>query len=231
MDRRTFFLSGSAALLYSTGTVCFPQTAAPGAAVSYDALSLIVHGQRRFVSCGEVHYPRSTRAMWPALLDRSKALGLNTISTYVFWNVHEVSRDHWDFTGERDLGYFLDLCQQKGLSVFLRVGPYICAEWNFGGFPQYLRDEPGITIRTMNAAYTARVEIYYRHLAKVVNPRLASNGGPITLVQVENEYTNIAKRYGEAGQEYLRWNRRSGDPRRLCNGPDHHLRGWRARRD
>jgi hypothetical protein len=143
--------------------------------------------------------------MWPGLLERSRALSLNTITTYVFWNVHETSRGVYNFTGERDLGHFLDLCQQHGLAVFLRIGPYICAEWNFGGFPPYLRDEPGITIRTMNNAYTARVEAWFERLAEVVRPRLRSNGGPVILVQVENEYANVAKRYGDAGQEYLRW--------------------------
>nr|WP_257031095.1 beta-galactosidase [Edaphobacter lichenicola] len=164
-----------------------------------------MNGHRTLVTCGEIHYPRSTRAMWPVLLERSKALGLNMVATYVFWNFHETSRGNYDFTGERDLGHYLDLCQQKGLSVFLRVGPYICAEWNYGGFPPYLRDEPGITIRTMNAAYTARVEAFFHKLAAVVRPHFASNGGPVVLVQVENEYTNVAKRYGGEGQEYLRW--------------------------
>ena len=143
--------------------------------------------------------------MWPTLLERSKSLGLNTVATYVFWNVHETSRGVYDFSGDRDLGHYIDLCQHYGLAVFLRVGPYICAEWNYGGYPPYLRDEPGIVIRTMNRAYADRVQAFLERLAEVVRPRLASNGGPIILVQVENEYANVAKRYGDAGQEYLRW--------------------------
>lgn len=173
--------------------------------VTFDERSVLVDGKRKLLSCGEIHYPRSTRAMWPVLLERSKALGLNTIATYVFWNVHETGKGVYDFDGDRDLGHFLDLCAQHGLDVFLRVGPYICAEWNFGGFPPYLRDEPGITIRTMDKPYTDRVEGWFVRLAEVVKPRLASAGGPVTLVQVENEYTNVSKRYGEQGQEYLRW--------------------------
>ncbi|WP_423248084.1 beta-galactosidase [Tunturiibacter gelidiferens] len=105
--------------------------------VAYDERSVILNGHRTLVICGEIHYPRSTRAMWPLLLERSKSLGLNMISTYVFWNVHETSRGNYNFTGERDLGHYLDLCHQNGLSVFLWVGPYICAEWNYGGFPSY----------------------------------------------------------------------------------------------
>jgi hypothetical protein len=163
--------------------------------------------------------------MWPSLLDRSKALGINTITSYVFWNFHETSRGTYDFSGERNLGHFLDLCQERTLGVFLRVGPYICAEWNFGGFPPYLRDEPGITIRTMDKPYTSRVETWFERLAEVVKPRLMSSGGPIMLVQVENEYTNVAKRYGEDGQEYLRWVVKLADrlgyggvPSTMCEG-------------
>jgi hypothetical protein len=228
MIRRREFLKGSAAaLIYGAGHtgLAQPLAARSGSSVTFDERSVMVDGRRILLACGEMHYPRSTRAMWPLLLERSKALGLNTITSYVFWNVHETSRGVYDFSGERDLGHFLDLCQQHGLLVFLRIGPYICAEWNFGGFPPYLRDEPGITIRTMDKAYTDRVDTWFERLAEVVKPRLASNGGPVILVQVENEYTNVAKRYGDEGQEYLRWivdaaNRAgfSGVPSTMCEG-------------
>jgi len=204
MERREFLKSGAAVLALSASGKSLAKAGQLGA-VTFDERSVTVRGRRLLVSSGEIHYARSTRAMWPALLQRSKALGLNTIATYLFWNFHETRRGVYDFTGDRDLGHFLDLCQEHKLGVFLRPGPYICAEWNFGGYPPYLRDEPGITIRTLNKPYTDRVEEYYRRIAEVVRPRLASNGGPIMLVQVENEYANVAKRYGEAGQQYLRW--------------------------
>jgi hypothetical protein len=174
-------------------------------AVGYDSKSLIINGRRELLMSGEMHYARSTREMWPELLDRSKRLGLNCVATYVFWGIHEPKRGVFDFSGGADLAHFLRLCSERGLSVFLRTGPYCCAEWNFGGFPSWLRDEPGITLRTMNEPYLRRVEIYFKRLAEEVRPLLASNGGPVILVQVENEYANVAKRYGEAGQEYLRW--------------------------
>lgn len=207
IDRREFLKTGTALWVLGAGGTVFAKTTAGSQprSVTYDERSVMIDGHRKLLSCGEMHYARSTRAMWPLLLERSKRLGLNTITTYVFWNIHETSRGVYDFSGDRDLGHFLDLCQQHGLDVFLRVGPYICAEWNFGGFPPYLRDEPGITIRTMNKPYTDRVEGWFERLSQVVNPRLASAGGPITLIQVENEYSNVSKRYGEAGQEYLRW--------------------------
>jgi hypothetical protein len=173
--------------------------------VTYDAHSVMIHGKRELLVTGEMHYARSTREQWPHILDRSKELGLNCIATYVFWNMHEPKRGVFDFSGGSDLAHFLQLCKDRGLFVFLRTGPYCCAEWNFGGFPSWLRDEPGITFRTMSKPYLSRVEIYFQQLAKVVRPMLASNGGPVILVQVENEYANVAKRYGEAGQEYLQW--------------------------
>jgi hypothetical protein len=227
IKRREFLKAGGAALFCGASHPPFSQALASASSgpVTYDDRSVLVHGRRILLICGEIHYPRSTRAMWPSLLDRSKALGINTITSYVFWNVHEPSRGVYDFTGERDLGHFLDLCQERELAVFLRVGPYICAEWNFGGFPPYLRDEPGITIRTMDMPYTSRVETWFERLSEVVKPRLMSSGGPIMLVQVENEYTNVAKRYGKEGQEYLRWIVKLADrlgygsvPSTMCEG-------------
>lgn len=175
------------------------------APVACDPRSFLIHGQRRLLISGEIHYARSPRALWPALLDRSRDCGLNSIASYIFWNFHEPRRDVYDFAGERDLGHFLGLCAERGLQVLLRAGPYCCAEWNYGGYPPYLRDEPGIVIRTWNPAYLRRVEKYFAHLAAEIRPWLATRGGPVVLVQVENEYANVAKRYGEDGQHYLAW--------------------------
>jgi len=214
--RRSFLKTASAALvagprLWGLPSLSGPvnlnsaSTAAISPAVSYDERSLIFHGRRSLAIYGEMHYARSTRAMWPHILDRSKELGLNGVACYVFWNVHEPARDVYNFAGEADLGHFLDLCKERDLQVFLRSGPYCCAEWNFGGFPPYLRDEPGITLRTYNQPYLDRVEKYYHHLAEVVNPRLATRGGAVVLIQVENEYNNVAARYGQGGKDYLQW--------------------------
>ncbi len=173
--------------------------------VQVDARSLSFAGRRTLLISGEIHYLRSPRAEWLGLLDRSVACGLNGIASYVFWNEHEPRRDVYDFAGDRDLRHFLSLCRERGLRVLLRMGPYCCAEWNYGGYPPYLRDEPGITIRTWNRPYLDRVEKYCRHLVAEFLPYLATCGGPVVLVQVENEYANVAKRYGEEGQRYLTW--------------------------
>ncbi|HTS19559.1 MAG TPA: beta-galactosidase [Verrucomicrobiae bacterium] len=173
--------------------------------VGFDNRAVTIHGQRTLLIAGEIHYARSPRAMWPALLDRSVECGLNCIAAYVFWNVHEPERDVYDFSGERDLRYFLRLCAERGLHVILRCGPYCCAEWNYGGYPPYLRDERGVVIRTWNKPYMTRAQKYYRRLMTEVRPYFASRGGPIILVQVENEYSLVAKRYGKDGQRYLAW--------------------------
>lgn len=173
--------------------------------VTYDQRSFTINGKRTLLIMGEIHYARSPRALWPALLDRSVACGLNSVAAYIFWNFHEHKRDQYDFSGDHDLGYFLSLCAERGLFVLLRMGPYDCAEWNYGGYPSWLRDEPGITIRTYNQPYLQRVEKYFRHLCAEVVPYLITNGGSVILAQVENEYNNVAQRYGEDGKRYLSW--------------------------
>lgn len=173
--------------------------------VAFDPRAVTINGERQLIISGEMHYARSPRELWPQLLDRSVALGINCVATYIFWDFHEPQKDVYDFSGQRDIGYFLRLCQERGLNVILRMGPYCCAEWNFGGYPSYLRDEPGIRLRTYNAPYMNRVEKYFEHLATELRPYLSSKGGPVILVQVENEYANVAKRYGAEGQRYLKW--------------------------
>lgn len=180
-------------------------TTAQASPVTYDQRSFLIHGERTLFIMGEVHYARSPRALWPALLDRCVAGGLNSIASYIFWNWHEAERDCYDFSEDRDLGYFLSLCAERKLHVLLRMGPYCCAEWNYGGYPSWLRDEPGIVIRTENEPYQRRVRQYFRHLCAEVVPYLITHGGPVVLAQLENEYVNVAKRYGDGGARYLGW--------------------------
>ena len=177
----------------------------PSAPVSFDNRSFLINGRREFILSGEIHYARAPRELWGTLLDRSVECGLNCIAAYIFWNFHETSRGVYDFSGGRDLQHFLRLCAERNLHVILRLGPYCCAEWNYGGFPPYLRDEPGITIRTMSPPYLDRVGKYFEHLAAEIRPHLATNGGPVILVQVENEYNNVAARYGKDGERYKLW--------------------------
>jgi beta-galactosidase len=175
------------------------------APVTADSRSISVHGQRRLVISGEIHYARVPRTEWERVLDRTREAGVNCVALYVFWNVHEPQPDQFDFSGQADLSAFLRLCQERGLDCIVRLGPYCCAEWNYGGFPSWLRDIPGIVLRTWNEPYIERVKKYFRVLVPQILPHLASNGGNVILVQVENEYNNIAKRYGADGPKYLAW--------------------------
>ena len=154
---------------------------------------------------GAIHYPRSTPAMWSDLMKRSREAGINTIETYVFWNHHERQRGVFDFSGRLDLMRYLQLAQEHGLHVILRIGPYICAETNYGGFPAWLRDLPGVRMRTYNEPFMREMARWSHFLCDYIRPMLAPNGGPIILAQFENEYESVAKLYGDSGKKYLPW--------------------------
>jgi hypothetical protein len=173
--------------------------------VAYDGRAVTIDGRRTLIVGGSIHYPRSTPGMWPDLMRRAKEAGLNAIDTYVFWNLHERRRGVYDFSGRLDLVQFLTLAGQHGLNVVLRVGPYVCAETNYGGFPAWLRDVPGIQMRTDNEPFKAEVARWLSMLADLVRPLTAPQGGPVILAQVENEYGLVAKNYGDAGRRYLGW--------------------------
>ena len=117
-----------------------------------------------------------------------KECGFNCVETYVAWNLHEPKEGKFCFDGELDLGEFLDIAKKLGLYVVLRPGPYICAEWEFGGFPAWLLSYDGIRLRCNDELYFSKLEAWSRELFKVVTPRLITNGGNILMVQVENEY-------------------------------------------
>ncbi|KAJ4885554.1 Beta-galactosidase 11 [Raphanus sativus] len=112
----------------------------PKKEVTYDGTSLIINGKRELLYSGSIHYPRSTPDMWPKIIKRAKQGGLNTIQTYVFWNVHEPVQGKFNFSGRADLVKFIKLVEKNGMYVTLRPGPFIQAEWNHGGLPYWLRE-------------------------------------------------------------------------------------------
>ncbi|KAL3632007.1 hypothetical protein CASFOL_024991 [Castilleja foliolosa] len=138
---------------------------------------------------GDLHYFRVHPEYWEDRLLRAKALGLNTIQTYVPWNLHEPRQGHLVFEGIADLISFLELCKKLDFLVMLRAGPYICGEWDLGGFPAWLlAEEPQIRLRSSDPAFLSFVEKWWDVLLPKVSPFLYSNGGPIIMVQVENEF-------------------------------------------
>lgn len=177
------------------------------ARVTYDSKALVIDGQRRILQSGSIHYPRATPEVWPEIIRKSKEGGLDVIETYVFWNYHEPVKGEYYFEGRFDLVRFVKTVQEAGLLVHLRIGPYVCAEWNYGGFPLWLHFIPGIQFRTTNDLFKNEMKGF---LAKIVNLMkeenlFASQGGPIILAQVENEYGNVEWAYGVGGELYVQW--------------------------
>ncbi|KAM7259894.1 hypothetical protein ACFE04_015635 [Oxalis oulophora] len=188
--------------------------------VSHDGRAITINGQRRVLLSGSIHYPRSTAEMWPDLIKKAKEGGLDAIETYVFWNSHEPSRRQYDFTGDLDLMKFLKTIQDAGLYAVLRIGPYVCAEWNYGGFPMWLHNMPGIEFRTANTVFMNEMQNFTSLIVNMAkeNNLFASQGGPIILAQIENEYGNVISSYGDAGKAYVEWFKNWGgqDPRRTA---------------
>ncbi|KAH6833787.1 beta-galactosidase 3 [Perilla frutescens var. hirtella] len=175
--------------------------------VSYDRKALIINGQRRILFSGSIHYPRSTPEMWEDLISKAKDGGLDVIETYVFWNVHEPSPGNYDFEGRYDLVRFVKTIQKAGLYAHLRIGPYVCAEWNFGGFPVWLKYVPEISFRTDNEPFKMAMKGFTKKIVDMMKSEnlYESQGGPIILSQIENEYGAQAKLFGEPGHQYATW--------------------------
>ncbi|XP_031486337.1 beta-galactosidase 1-like [Nymphaea colorata] len=175
--------------------------------VTYDHTSIIINGQRRILISGSIHYPRSTPEMWPDLIQKAKDGGLDVIQTYVFWNGHEPSPGRYYFEERYDLVRFIKLVQQAGLYVHLRIGPYVCAEWNFGGFPVWLKYVPGISFRTNNEPFKAAMRGFTQKIVNMMKAErlFQSQGGPIILSQIENEYGPEEWEIGAPGKAYTAW--------------------------
>uniref|UniRef100_A0A803Q723 Beta-galactosidase n=1 Tax=Cannabis sativa TaxID=3483 RepID=A0A803Q723_CANSA len=175
--------------------------------VSYDHRAMIVDGKRRMLISAGIHYPRATPEMWPDLIEKSKEGGADVIQTYVFWNGHEPVKGEYNFDGRYDLVKFVKLVGSSGLYLHLRIGPYVCAEWNFGGFPVWLRDIPGIEFRTDNAPFKDEMERFVKKIVDLMREEqlFSWQGGPIIMLQIENEYGNIEGKFGQGGKDYVKW--------------------------
>ncbi|WCJ28381.1 Beta-galactosidase [Euphorbia peplus] len=175
--------------------------------VTHDGRGIKIDGKRKVLISGSIHYPRSTAEMWPNLIKKSKEGGLDAIETYVFWNAHEPTRREYDFTGNLDLVRFIKTVQDAGLYAVLRIGPYVCAEWNYGGLPVWLHNLDGIELRTTNSVFMNEMKNFTTLIVDMMKKEklFASQGGPIILSQIENEYGNVEDKYGDAGKAYVDW--------------------------
>ncbi|KAM9801535.1 beta-galactosidase-1-like protein 2 [Neosynchiropus ocellatus] len=158
-----------------------------------DSSQFSLEGEPFRILGGSIHYFRVPRAYWEDRLLKMKACGLNTLTTYVPWNLHEPERGVFNFEAELDLPAYLQLASSLGFWVILRPGPYICAEWDLGGIPSWLLRDKNMKLRTTYPGFTDAVNSFFNHLIKTVVPFQYSKGGPIIAVQVENEYGDYAK--------------------------------------
>ena len=159
-------------------------------AVSGDHFTL--DGQPFQIVSGAIHYERIPRAYWRDRLRKARAMGLNTVETYVFWNLTEPTQGRFDFTGQNDIAEFIREAQQEGLYVVLRPGPYVCAEWEWGGFPPWLLKDPHMVVRSSYPGFLSAAQAYLKALGQQLAQLQIGSGGPILAVQVENEYGSYA---------------------------------------
>lgn len=150
--------------------------------------TLLLDGQPFQIISGEMHPQRIPREYWQHRLKMARAMGLNTVALYVFWNAIEPEPGRFDFSDRNDIAAFVKLAQDEGLHVILRPGPYCCAEWEWGGFPSWLLRTDGIVVRSRDERFLDAAQRYMRRLGEELAPLSHARGGPIIAVQVENEY-------------------------------------------
>lgn len=160
--------------------------------------NIYINGEQFQIISGSIHYFRVVPEYWRDRLEKLKAMGCNTVETYVAWNIHEPKEGEFHFEGDKDICRFIEIAQELGLYVIVRPSPYICAEWEFGGFPAWLLTKSGIRLRCFNKVYLDCVARYYDELIPRLVPYQITNGAPIIMMQIENEYGS----YGN-DKEYL----------------------------
>ncbi len=187
-----------------TAGSCYAQCLIPvSAAIASDASTtqkfeagngtFLLNNEPFVVKAAELHYPRIPKPYWDQRIKLCKALGMNTICLYTFWNAHEPKEGEFDFTGQNDLREFIKLCKENDMKVILRPGPYVRAEWEMGGLPWWLLKKKDIRLRENDPYFLERVDKFQKAVADQVSALTIANGGPIIMVQVENEYGS----YGE----------------------------------
>ena len=155
--------------------------------------TFLLNGQPFIVKAAEVHYPRIPRPYWEHRIQMCKALGMNSVCIYIFWNIHEQKEGEFNFTDNNDVAEFCRLAQKNGMYVIVRPGPYVCAEWEMGGLPWWLLKKKDIKLRERDPYFMERVKLFEEKVGEQLKPLTIQNGGPIIMMQVENEYGS----YGE----------------------------------
>ncbi|MDF7798351.1 beta-galactosidase [Pontiellaceae bacterium B1224] len=159
-------------------------------------------GKPAVIISGSIHYPRVPRAYWRDRIRKAKAMGFNCIGTYIFWNAHEKKPGEFDFTGNLDIAAFARVCQEEGMWLIVRPGPYVCSEWDFGGMPPWLLKDPDIQVRTNDPKFLEASARYMKAVGEQLKDLQVTQGGPIIQVQVENEYGQFGRPGNEDDMAY-----------------------------
>jgi len=182
-------------MLFCLLTACSPAQQKKSQAHSFvlGEREFLLDGESFQIKAAELHYPRIERNSWEHRIKMCKALGMNTICMYVFWNLHEQQPGVFDFKDNLDISTFVRLCQKHGMWVIVRPGPYVCAEWEMGGLPWWLLREPDIRLRSLDSRFMMPAVNFQRQVARQLEPYMLKNGGNILMVQVENEMGSYAR--------------------------------------
>jgi beta-galactosidase len=189
--------------------------------------NFLLDGKPIVLISGEMHFARVPREYWRDRFRMAKAMGLNTIATYIFWNYHEPEKGKFNFSGNADVAEFVRIAQEEGLWIIIRPSPYACAEWEFGGYPWWLINEKEMKVRSRDPRFLELSKRYFGELARQLVPLQITRGGNIIMVQLENEYGSY-----DSDKEYLTLNkniiRESGFDVELytCDGPSQMPAGY-----
>ena len=184
-----------------------PQTTSQNTFATGDK-TFLLNGKPFVVKAAEIHYPRIPRQYWEHRIKMCKALGMNTICIYIFWNIHEQREGVFDFSGQNDVAEFCRIAKKNGMYVIVRPGPYVCAEWEMGGLPWWLLKKKDIRLREQDPYFMSCVDRFEKKVAEQLAPLTIQRGGPIIMVQVENEYGSYGtdKPYVSAIRDMLKDN-------------------------
>ena len=203
MKKRSFYLL--LPFLFLSTTFTHSQTKKSGFEIKNG--QFLLNGEAVSLLSGEMHYARIPHQYWRHRLQMMKGMGLNTVATYVFWNFHEPEPGKWDFSGDRNLAEYIRIAGEEGMMVILRPGPYVCAEWEFGGYPYWLQNVEGMEIRRDNQAFLQYTNLYIKRLYQEVGDLQITKGGPIIMVQAENEFGSyVSQRKDIPLEEHRRYN-------------------------
>lgn len=168
--------------------------------------AFLLNGEPFVIKAAELHYPRIPKPYWEQRIKMCKAMGMNTICLYIFWNYHEAEEGKFDFSGQKDIAAFCRLAQENGMYIIVRPGPYVCAEWEMGGLPWWLLKKKDIKLREHDPYFMERVQLFMDEIGKQLADLQISRGGNIIMMQVENEYGSygVNKPYVAAIRDMVR---------------------------